>query len=69
MNKQNIIFTETETHLIGEWADRAPDDEDRYDDDAIIITKSVPKEQGRKKLMAELFNAFDAWVQETRYGD
>ena len=67
MNNHNIKYWETEKRLYAEWADRAPDDEDRYEDDGIVIKVYVPKEQGHGALKAKLYNTYDQWIQDTRY--
>ena len=66
MKKENVVlYGETETELTAEWADRALDDDDRYEaDDTIFIRVSVPKEQGRKALNTQLHKAYDEWIEE-----
>ena len=70
MNKTNIIIWEDEDYLIAEWADRSPDDEDRYKEDAIIIEVEVDLlafdtyELAEKKLMACMCMKYDEWVSE-----
>lgn len=67
MNKQVVLYGETETTLTAEWADRALDDEDRWTDPTtIFIRVEVAKERGRKALNMELHKAYDEWMEETR---
>ena len=66
MNKQNVKTWQEDGRLHGEWADRSLDDDDRYADDAVIITADVPAEGGEKALMAALYNKFDEWIEATR---
>ena len=64
MNKiKNVLYGETDTELTAEWSDRSLDDEDRYEDDSIFITVSVPKELGYKALNTQLHKAMDEWME------
>ncbi len=63
MNKHNVKVVQAPGHWLGEWADRAPDDDERYADDAIIITAMGETE---KQMWANLANAYDRWIDETR---
>ncbi len=63
MNKHNVKVTRCDGILRAEWADRAPDDEDRYNDDAIIIAVEVPEEDGEKAMWGKMALAYDTWVK------
>ncbi len=68
MNRHNIVYGETDDMLTAEWADRAPDDLDRYTDDTtIFIRVSEPKDgtsQARIELDQKMKNAIAAWIAE-----
>lgn len=63
MNKHNVIVTEQNGEFIAEWADRAPDDEDRYAPDAIILKARGKTE---KEMWADMALAYDTWFKKTR---
>ena len=60
MNKYNVIITHKNPWK-AEWADRAPDDDDRYASDSIIITAKGLTE---KEMWANLSQAYDEWMRE-----
>ncbi len=67
MNKANVlVFTYHERGIVaGEWADRAPDDDDRQASDTIFIYAEGATE---KEMWAKLSLAYDEWVRSTRGG-
>lgn len=64
MNKHNVKVSQVDGMLRAEWADRAPDDTDRYNDDSIIIVVEVPASAGERAMWSELARAYDNWVKE-----
>lgn len=53
--------------LHGEWSDLSCDDDERYTNSEIIITRSVPLTDDMEDRLEEaLDRAFDDWVRETR---
>ncbi len=71
--KKNIKMWDNDWTLHAEWSDRALDDEDRYAEDSIIlhvwinIDPNLTDRENKKKLMAKMFDAYNEWIQETRY--
>lgn len=66
MNKHNVEVWEENGELIAEWADRAPDDEDRYAKDSVILIAKVPASGTMKQLWSEMATVYDRWIRETR---
>ncbi len=67
MNKYNIKTWVDGDLMFAEWADRAPDDDDRYASDGIVIVVSAGiGENTEKRLMTEMSSALDRWYKETR---
>lgn len=70
MNKDNIKYWYEGDQYHAEWADRALDDDDRYEDDSIIICVSVDatgdKNKDEKNVNTEMCAALDKWFEETR---
>ncbi|MBT7538608.1 MAG: hypothetical protein HN683_04670 [Gammaproteobacteria bacterium] len=72
MNKNNIKHWEENGKLYSEWADRALDDDDRYEPDSICICVEVTlvdydtREIAEGILYRKMWDAYDAWVLDTR---
>ena len=63
MNNHNIKTWKEDNLVHAEWADRSPDDEDRYADDSIIIVGyGTTEKEARSMLSAK----YDQWIRETR---
>lgn len=67
MNKNNVRIWLDKGFLHGEWSDRAMDDDERHL--GIIIEVKVEAEEdnreSRKRLMVEMYAAFDKWLLDT----
>ncbi len=70
MNKKNIKQWEEDGYLFAEWADRSLDDDDRYEDDSIILVVKTPliedKNKQEKNINTLMSEKYDQWVRETR---
>lgn len=64
ISKRNIKYWADGDLFYAEWADRALDDDERYREDAIIFTASVPRQKYEqdeaKKAVTEMFNEWEA---------
>lgn len=70
MNKKNVKYSRKGDFMFAEWADRALDDEDRYNEDGTVIEVSAPicdcERLTKKRVNSLLDEAYDQWIRETR---
>jgi hypothetical protein len=70
MNKNNIKYWSKNDRYYAEWSDRALDDDDRYEDDSIILTVSCDavgdERLDKKNVNTLMFRKYDEWIRETR---
>lgn len=64
MNKRNVKVSTDGKTWSAEWADRALDDDDRYEADDTIFVRAEGSTE--KQMWGNLALALDNWYRETR---